>query len=110
MRSALIMSRRRVRAFSRAFSETCHFGCCFLSTMASPRRGSAPSLALPRKRGRGLGLAPSMTLPAQPSRQGRKIERPEAVVGEPAYVGLKESAQIVHAVFEHGDAIDSHAP
>src|SRR5579863_9418652 len=48
--------------------------------------------------------------PAQPSRQGRNVERPEAVVIEPTYVRLKEVAQIRHTVFEHGDAVDSHAP
>src|ERR1019366_9670345 len=29
---------------------------------------------------------------------------------EPAHIGLEEGAQIVHAVFEHGDAVDPHAP
>src|SRR5262249_41820603 len=31
-------------------------------------------------------------------------------MGEPAHVGLEEWAKIGHAVFEHGDAIDAHAP
>src|SRR5215470_4477551 len=47
---------------------------------------------------------------AQSSRQGRKIERAEAVMREPAYVGFEERAQIGHAVLEHGDAVDPHAP
>src|SRR5579871_4859278 len=47
---------------------------------------------------------------AQPARQRRKIERPKAVVGEPTHVGLEEGAQVGHAVFEHGDAIDAYAP
>src|SRR5262249_19492366 len=41
---------------------------------------------------------------------GRKVERAEAVMGEPAHVGLEEGAQIRHAVFEHGDAIDPQPP
>ena len=29
---------------------------------------------------------------------------------EPAHVGLEERAQVVHAVFQHGDAVDAQAP
>src|SRR5712692_4857949 len=29
---------------------------------------------------------------------------------QPAHVGLEERAQVRHAVFEHGDAVDPHAP
>ena len=29
---------------------------------------------------------------------------------EPALVGLEEGAQVVHAVFQHRDAVDAHAP
>ena len=29
---------------------------------------------------------------------------------QPAHVGLEEGAQIVDAVFQHGDAVDAHAP
>src|SRR6185436_16117965 len=47
---------------------------------------------------------------AQPAGQRREVERPEAVVCEPAHVGLEEGAQIGHSVFEHGDAVDTHAP
>src|SRR5580704_15222095 len=47
---------------------------------------------------------------AQSSGQRRKVERAEAVMGEPADVGLEEGAQVRHAVFEHGDAVDAHAP
>src|SRR5665213_3159165 len=43
-------------------------------------------------------------------RQRREIERPETVLREPARVGLEEGAQVVHAVFQHGDAVDAHAP
>src|SRR5215831_6498948 len=73
---------------------------------AQDRRCLVPSPAC----GGGSGRGSARDSRAQPSRQSRKIERPEAVVGEPAYVGLEESAQVVHAVFEHGDAIDPHAP
>ena len=31
-------------------------------------------------------------------------------MGEPAHVRFEEGAQIRHAVFEHGDAVDPHAP
>src|SRR6516165_6999930 len=47
---------------------------------------------------------------AQSSRKRGEVERPEAVMGEPAHVGLEERAKIGHPVFEHGDAIDPHAP
>src|SRR5580704_17400783 len=47
---------------------------------------------------------------AQASRQRREVERAEAVMVEPADVRLEEGAQVRHAVFEHGDAVDAHAP
>src|SRR6516225_3197247 len=47
---------------------------------------------------------------AQPSSQRRPIERAEAVVRQPAHIGFEEGAQIGHAVFEHRDAVDAHAP
>src|SRR5215472_15688293 len=47
---------------------------------------------------------------AQPSGQRRPVERAKAVMRQPAHIGLKERAQIRHAVFEHRDAIDAHAP
>src|SRR5258708_11486507 len=47
---------------------------------------------------------------AQPSRKRREVERTEAVVLQPAYVGLEELAQIRDAVFEHRDTVDAHAP
>src|SRR5690606_8959990 len=46
----------------------------------------------------------------QAPEQGRQIERAEAVVVDPALVAVEEGAEIRHAVFEHGDAIDAHAP
>src|SRR5262249_18943855 len=47
---------------------------------------------------------------AQSAREGGKVERTEAVVREPAHVGLEERAQVRHAVLEHGDAVDPQAP
>src|SRR6516164_4862537 len=47
---------------------------------------------------------------AQPSSQRRPIERAEAVVRQPAHIGFEEGAQIGHAVFEHRDTVDAHAP
>src|SRR6266571_6653242 len=47
---------------------------------------------------------------AQSSRKRGEVERAEAVMGEPAHVGLEERTEIRHAVFEHGDAIDPQAP
>src|SRR5471030_3339516 len=46
----------------------------------------------------------------QSSRQGRDVERLEAVMAEPAHVALEQLAQIGHAVFQHRDAVDAHAP
>src|SRR5271155_831297 len=46
----------------------------------------------------------------QSSRQRRKIERLEAVVRKPAHVVLEQLPQIRHAVCQHRDAIDAHAP
>src|SRR5277367_2955386 len=43
-------------------------------------------------------------------RQRRQVERTEAIVRKPTDVGLEEGAQVRHAVFEHGDAVDAHAP
>src|SRR5215470_16001423 len=47
---------------------------------------------------------------AQSSGQCGKVERAEAIVGEPAHVGLEERAQIRHAILEHGDAVDPQTP
>src|SRR6516162_282284 len=47
---------------------------------------------------------------AQPAGKRGKVERAEAVMREPANVGLEERPQIRHAVFEHGDAVDAQAP
>src|SRR6476661_8614617 len=47
---------------------------------------------------------------AQSSRERRYVERLEAVMGKPAHVALEHLPQIVHAVFQHRDAIDAHAP
>src|SRR6266481_3176399 len=64
--------------------------------------------------GLGWGLSPQRQSRrysrAQSSRQGRNVERLEAVVIEPAHVALEQLPQIGHAVFQHRDAVDAHAP
>src|SRR5690606_6077328 len=47
---------------------------------------------------------------AQAAGQRRQVERAEAVVRQPAHVRLEEGAQVRHAVFQHRDAVDAHAP
>src|SRR5262245_14556201 len=47
---------------------------------------------------------------AQAAGQRRQVERTEAVVREPTRVGFEKGAQVRHAVLEHGDAVDPHAP
>src|SRR6218665_3087962 len=47
---------------------------------------------------------------AQTAEQRRHIERAEAVVVHPANIGVEEIAQVRHAVFQHGDAVETHAP
>src|ERR1700733_7901567 len=108
-------------------------GCCFASTtlamtkgasvlpLSSTRSTSSPiivSLSKISPSGRSVSRC-SLSQPnvnfimasrAQAARQRRKVERAEAVMVEPAHVGFEEGAQIGHAVFEHGDAIDPHAP
>ncbi len=49
-------------------------------------------------------------LTAQAREQRRNVERPEAIMLEPADIGVEKGAQIRHPVFEHGDAIDADAP
>jgi hypothetical protein len=44
-----------------------------------------------------------------PPCSARHVERPEAVVAQPAQVGIEEGAQVGDAVFQHGDAVDAHA-
>src|SRR5918998_284713 len=46
----------------------------------------------------------------KPADEARNVERAEAVMVQPADIGLEEGAQIGHAVFQHGDAIDPHTP
>src|SRR5882724_11332027 len=60
--------------------------------------------------GGGLGWGRSQDSRAQSSRQRRDVERLEAVMAKPAHVVLEQLAQIGHAVFQHGDAVDAHAP
>ena len=45
-----------------------------------------------------------------PPSERRQVERAEAVVVQPAHVGVEEGAQVRHAVLQHGDAVDAHAP
>src|SRR5580704_4959935 len=47
---------------------------------------------------------------AQTTQERRNVERPETVMVKPADVGLEESAQIRHAIFQHREAVDSDAP
>src|SRR3569833_853395 len=47
---------------------------------------------------------------AQASRQRRQVQRPEAGGADPAQIAVEEVAQVRQAVFEHGDAVESHAP
>src|SRR6266702_4452316 len=78
---------------------------------ASPSRGEANGARGPVDTSSSPKLHhPRASSPTQASRERRKIERAEAVVLEPAHVRLEERAQVRHAVFEHGDAIDPHAP
>src|SRR5882672_8553255 len=77
-----------------------------------PRMQSIPSPACGG--GLGWGLSPQRQSQrysrAQSSRQGRDVERLEAVVIEPAHVALEQLPQIGHAVFQHRDAVDAHTP
>src|SRR3954469_2708863 len=81
------------------------------------------ALALPRSRGQGEREACSLrpiesrkvyqdcdSSSAQSSRQGRDVERTEAVMREPSHVGLEHLAQVGDHVFQHRDAVDAHAP
>ncbi|EGE58936.1 hypothetical protein RHECNPAF_253009 [Rhizobium etli CNPAF512] len=47
---------------------------------------------------------------AEAAEQRRHVERAEAVMRHPADVGVEEVAQVGHAVFQHGDAVEAHAP
>ena len=44
---------------------------------------------------------------AEPRGEARKIERPEAIMPQPANVGLEEGVQVRHAIFQHGQAVDA---
>src|SRR5580700_2090635 len=92
--------------------------CLPLSSMRSTSRPIMVSLSAISPSGRSVSRCSLsqarvnfiIALRAQSSRQRRPVERAEAVVGEPADIGLEEGAQVRHAVLEHGDAIDAHAP
>src|SRR6202790_1713446 len=65
----------------------------------SPQRHSQRSRAQPRQQSR-----------TQSSRQRRDVGRLEAVMAEPAHVAFEQLPQVGHAVFQHRDAVDAHAP
>src|SRR6516165_3477866 len=57
-----------------------------------------------------MGFFPRRCSRAQSSGQRRPVERAEAVMRQPAHISFEESAQIGHAVFEHRNTVDAHAP
>src|ERR1043165_3114365 len=80
-------------------------------------RGAHPNNPLPRLRARGSWEGKFLARPeprpysrTQSSRQRRPVERTKAVMRQPTDIGLEEGAQVRHAVFEHRDAVDAHAP
>src|SRR5262245_54322939 len=94
--SSPIMVSLSAIASAEASVSRCSFSQAKVNFIATPR------VAAPRRASRASR--------AQASRQRREVERPEAVVGQPAHVGFEESAQVRHAVLEHGDAVDPEAP
>src|ERR1700682_661435 len=87
------------------------------SLVPSPARGGGSGGVLsPRSQSqRYARIQPQRHQPApysrtQPSGQGREVERLEAVMVEPAHVVLEQLPQVGHAVFQHRDAVDAHAP
>src|SRR5947209_19099740 len=54
-----------------------------------------------------MSLGPST---GQPARERRDLEWPETVMLQPTHVRFEELTQIRHPVFQHGDAVDAHAP
>src|SRR6516225_723041 len=57
-----------------------------------------------------MGFFPRRCSRAQSSGQRRPVEWAKDVMRQPAHIGVEESAQIRHAVFEHCNTIDAHAP
>ena len=108
------------------------FGCCTASTTWAMRNGasaaprsSTPSSSSPIRVsvsvicGRACASVSRMRLAARrgelhrahtPLVQHGRRERIEAVVAQPADVGFEERPQVGHAVLQHGDALDAHAP
>src|SRR6476661_4666496 len=82
----------------------------------SPACGGGPGwghlLQLQRQAGEGARRAGLMCRESrtQSSRQRRDVERLEAVMAEPAHIAFEQLPQIRHAVFQHRDAVDAHAP
>src|ERR1700739_711681 len=60
--------------------------------------------------GSGRRLSPQKHSRAKPPRKRRNVERLEAVMRQPAHVAFEQLPQIGHAVFQHRDAVDAHAP
>src|SRR6266545_1536885 len=64
--------------------------------------------------GLGWGLSPQRKSRrgsrAQSPRQGRDVERLEAVMRKPADVAVEQLPEIGDAVFQHRDAVEAHAP
>src|SRR5678815_4060870 len=46
---------------------------------------------------------------AHPARERRYVERAESVMLEPADIAVEERTEVVHAIFEHRQPIDSAA-
>src|SRR5882724_6173035 len=64
----------------------------------------------PQRQSRHARIQPRRCSRAQSSRQRRDVERLEAVVAQPAHVAFEQLPQVGHAVFQHRDAVDAHAP
>src|SRR6185437_10348247 len=94
IRSAFVMLRRSARERTRSLVGTCHVGSFDKSDIVSPVVGLPPPYPPPQAgEGERLCLRQASlwrggASRAQPSGERREVERAEAVVGEPAHVGL----------------------
>src|SRR6476620_5442042 len=70
----------------------------------------SPASQVQRTRDRAPSERVPMSSRAQAPGQGRGGEWAETVMGERSDILSEECAQVIHAVFEHGDASDAHAP
>src|SRR5207237_4167153 len=57
----------------------------------------------------GLSTTSAKTSCADPAGKRRHVERAEAIMFQPADIAVEEGAQVVHAVFEHRQAVDAAA-